>query len=69
MANFADLHTAVLRVSQSRRHITRQEQIVRELRAHGHPSEAAEELLTIYLDTLALHTERWNAIKADLGLD
>lgn len=42
-------------VAQGERHVIRQEEIIAWLKSHGHSTEAAEELLASFRDTLSQH--------------
>ena len=68
--NDADLRMADDHVAQGERHITRQHQIIEELRSRGHSTTMAEQLLIEFEATLAQHrAHRDTMVRSNSMLD
>jgi len=53
-------------VVEGTRHVKRQREILAELHKHGHDTLRAEELLSTFEETLALHIEDRDRLRKDL---
>jgi hypothetical protein len=64
--HLAEAETAA---AQGRRHVTRQEQLIVELKRDGHPTTQAEDLLRTLYETQQLHEAHRDRLRQELGLE
>jgi len=62
----ADLEMAERHIAQGKRHIREQVDRIELLRSGGHATEKAEDLLRLFLDTLAQHERHRDLISEEL---
>lgn len=62
-----ELQMAERHIASAEKHVVQQEELVSRLKLDGLPTDAAEELLSIFRSTLDCHRQHHNRIMTELG--